>query len=152
MPNLSLEQGEAIAAGAFSYAEAQGLKPLTIMVLDSAGIPVLFKRSDGSPWLRFDIALGKAWGCLAMGTGGRALADRLEAAPALFEVVNAITRGRIVPSAGGVLVRGPDNEILGAAGVSGDHPDNDELAAIAGCAAAGLVADNGVKPLPLNAS
>jgi len=46
-----------------------------------------------------------------------------------------------VPVPGGVLVRGADKAIIGAVGVSGDTSDNDEAAALAGIAAAGLTAD-----------
>jgi uncharacterized protein GlcG (DUF336 family) len=42
---------------------------------------------------------------------------------------------------GGVLVRGADNSIIGAVGVTGDSSDNDEAAALAGLAEAGLTAD-----------
>lgn len=140
---LTLEQAERISDGVFNWASVHALKPLTVMVLDAAGIPVLFKRSDNSPWLRFDIARAKAWGCLAMGIGGRALAARADNAPALFDLVNTVTGGKVAAVPGGVLVRGEDGALLGALGVSGDTPDNDEHAAIAGCVAAGLRADTG---------
>ena len=47
----------------------------------------------------------------------------------------------MIPVAGGVLIRGDDKSIIGAIGVTGDSSDNDELAALAGLAAAGLTAD-----------
>jgi uncharacterized protein GlcG (DUF336 family) len=40
-----------------------------------------------------------------------------------------------------VLIRGSDKSIIGAVGVTGDTSDNDEAAALAGLAAAGLTAD-----------
>jgi uncharacterized protein GlcG (DUF336 family) len=40
--------------------------------------------------------------------------------------------------AGGVIVKGPDGLPIGAVGVTGDTSDNDEVAAMAGIAAAGL--------------
>lgn len=49
----------------------------------------------------------------------------------------------MVPVAGGVLIRAADGALIGAVGVSGDTSDNDEAAASAGIAAAGLVADGG---------
>jgi uncharacterized protein GlcG (DUF336 family) len=49
----------------------------------------------------------------------------------------------LMPVPGGVLIRNKDGDILGAVGVSGDTSDNDELAAIKGIEAAGLVADAG---------
>ena len=49
--------------------------------------------------------------------------------------------GSLIPVAGGVLIRGDDKSIIGAVGVTGDTSDNDEAAALAGLAAAGLTAD-----------
>jgi uncharacterized protein GlcG (DUF336 family) len=48
-----------------------------------------------------------------------------------------------VPVAGGVLVRDGGGKLLGSVGVSGDTSDNDEIAALAGIAAAGLKGDTG---------
>ncbi|MFL5286250.1 MAG: hypothetical protein ACJ8AW_36055 [Rhodopila sp.] len=40
-----------------------------------------------------------------------------------------------------MLIRGDDKSIIGAVGITGDTSDNDEAAALAGLAAAGLTAD-----------
>jgi uncharacterized protein GlcG (DUF336 family) len=42
-----------------------------------------------------------------------------------------------------VLIRSSAGELLGAVGVTGDNSDNDEMCAVAGIEAAGLVADTG---------
>ncbi|HEU4387098.1 MAG TPA: heme-binding protein, partial [Blastocatellia bacterium] len=55
----------------------------------------------------------------------------------------AVSRGRIVPSPGGVLILSGDNEVLGAVGISGDTGDNDEACAVAGIAAVDLIASPG---------
>ena len=57
-------------------------------------------------------------------------------------MISTAPRG-MVPAPGGVLIRDKKGAILGAVGISGDTSDNDELAAIAGIEAAGLVADAG---------
>jgi uncharacterized protein GlcG (DUF336 family) len=46
----------------------------------------------------------------------------------------------LVPVGGGVNVVDDEGRIIGAVGVSGDTSDNDEVAALAGIAAAGLKA------------
>jgi len=46
---------------------------------------------------------------------------------------------------GGVFVRAADGTLLGAVGVTGDASLNDEAAAVAGIAAAGLVAVTGAE-------
>jgi uncharacterized protein GlcG (DUF336 family) len=48
-----------------------------------------------------------------------------------------------VPVPGGVLIKDAAGRVLGSIGVSGDTSDNDEAAALAGIAAAGLVGDGG---------
>ena len=58
-------------------------------------------------------------------------------------VTVAFADGEFVPVPGGVLIRDADGNLLGAIGISGDTSDNDEAAALAGIAAAGLVAETG---------
>jgi uncharacterized protein GlcG (DUF336 family) len=144
MTSLSLHQAEGIVDSGLDRARELGLKPLTIAVLDAGGHLVAFKRQDKSGILRPDIAQGKAWGALGMGLGGRALAQRAEMAPAFFTSLASVSHGRIIPVPGGVLIRAADGDIVGAVGVSGDLPDNDEACAFFGIERVGLVADGGV--------
>jgi uncharacterized protein GlcG (DUF336 family) len=143
MTTLGLEAATRIADGALERAAELKLKPLTVAVLDSGGHLVAFKRQDRSGILRPDIALGKAWGTLGMGAGGRALAQRAAHAPAFYAALVGASEGRVIPVAGGVLVLDANKDILGAVGVSGDTPDNDESCAIHGIELAGLVAGVG---------
>ena len=54
-----------------------------------------------------------------------------------------MARGALVPVPGGVLIQDKDGKLLGAIGISGDTSDNDEAAALAGIAAAGLTGSAG---------
>ena len=143
MTLLSLAQATLIADKALEKAESLDFQPQTVVVLDAGGHIKVIKRSDGASLLRPEIAFGKAWGVLGMGFGGRDLAKRAEQAPAFFTALNAISNGRMVPDAGGVLIKDAQNEIIGSVGISGDTSDNDEICAVAGVVAAGLVADTG---------
>ncbi|WP_071466574.1 GlcG/HbpS family heme-binding protein [Polynucleobacter asymbioticus] len=143
MTLLSLAQANLIADKALEKAESLGFQPQTVAVLDAGGHIKVIKRSDGASLLRPEIAFGKAWGVLGMGFGGRDLAKRAEQAPAFFTALNAISNGRMVPVAGGVLIKDAQNEIIGSVGISGDTSDNDEVCAVAGVIAAGLVPDTG---------
>jgi len=78
-----------------------------------------------------------------MGFGGRELERRAQKAPGFFSVLTELTEGRMVPVPGGVLIRNGAGEILGSVGISGDTSVNDELCAVAGIKAAGLVPDTG---------
>ena len=144
MTDLTLDAARRIVATAFAKAAALKLKPLAIAVLDSRGVLKLFEAQDGTAGLvRPDIARGKAYGALALGQGSRALSKRMQESPHLVTAMMHATGGAIVPVAGGVLARDAGGRIVGAVGVSGDSSDNDELVAVAGIEAAGLVADGG---------
>jgi uncharacterized protein GlcG (DUF336 family) len=78
-----------------------------------------------------------------MGFGGREFARRATAQPSFITALIGVSGGRVVPAAGGVLIRSAAGEILGSVGISGDNSENDEVCAIHGIEAAGLVADPG---------
>ena len=143
MPNIQLQQALRIVEESLSRARGKGLQPLTVAVLDGGGHLVALGREDGSGLLRPQIAIGKAWGALGMGRGSRTLAERAQAHPEFFNALTVASGGRIFPVPGGVLVRNTDNELLGAVGISGDLPDEDESCAVAGIEAAALRADPG---------
>jgi uncharacterized protein GlcG (DUF336 family) len=100
-----------------------------------------FAAEDGTSLGRAEIAIGKAHGALTMGVGSRTLGLRAEERPHFIAAVTHAVGGSLIPVAGGVLVRGDDNSIIGAVGASGDTSDNDEAVVLAGLVAAGLTAD-----------
>lgn len=140
---VTLSQAQTICTAALEKGRKLDLTPLTVVVLDAAGVVVAMLREDNSSLLRPDIATGKAWGTLGMGFGGRELAKRSEALPQFFNALSDMSRGRMVPVPGGVLIRNGDGRIIGAVGISGDTSPNDEICAVHGIEAAGLVADTG---------
>lgn len=143
MNGISLEQARRIIAGALAKARDEGLKPLSVIVLDAGGHTTAFERQDGASAMRYKIAHGKAYGCIAMGLGSRALYERVRKQPYFLDAMNALADGALVPVPGGVLIRDEAGTLLGAVGVTGDNSGNDEICAIAGIEAAGLIADTG---------
>jgi uncharacterized protein GlcG (DUF336 family) len=143
MHRLTLDLASIIVDAALGEARDAGLKPLAVVVLDPGGHDVVLKREDGSGILRADIARGKAWGALGMGLGSRELGRRAEQNPRFYAALAAASGGRVIPNPGGVLIRNAGGDLLGAIGISGDQADRDEMCAIAGVGAAGLVADAG---------
>jgi uncharacterized protein GlcG (DUF336 family) len=117
--------------------------PQTLVVLDTGGHVVCAKREDGSGIIRFEVAVGKAYGALGMGWGSRTMMERAAQNPNFLTAIAAASGGRLVPNPGGVLIRDAGNQIIGALGISGDTADNDEIIAVAGIEAAGLKADPG---------
>jgi len=139
--SLGLEAAATIVDTAIALRAREGLLPLAVAVLDAGGQLVCFKREDGCGVLRFDIALGKAWGALGMGMPTRQIRDRLAQRPAFQGALAAASDGRFVPVPGGVLVLDAEGEAIGAVGISGDASDKDEYCAIAAVQAAGLASD-----------
>jgi uncharacterized protein GlcG (DUF336 family) len=140
MTKLDLAAAEAIVREAILYGRKAGFEPLTVVVLDERAAVKAAGADDGASIARFDIARGKAAGCLAFGFGARELAKR---PPAFLTAVGQLPGVTIVPVPGGVLVRDAARAILGAVGISGDTGEHDEEAAVAGIAAAGHIADTG---------
>jgi uncharacterized protein GlcG (DUF336 family) len=145
MEPLSLNIASLIVDKALEKGREQGFAPLTVAVLDAGGHLKVLKREDQSSLLRQEIAMGKAWGVLGMGFGGRELARRAAKMPTFFNALSDLSGGRMVPVAGGVLIRSASGEILGSVGISGDTSDNDEICAVHGIKAAGLTPDTGDK-------
>jgi uncharacterized protein GlcG (DUF336 family) len=147
MTTLTLAQASTIVDKALEKGRELKLHPLTVVVLDAGGHLVAMKREDKSGILRTEIATGKAWGTLGMGFGGREFARRAAAGGVFLQALMAASGGRVVPAPGGVLIKDAagdiPGDIIGAVGISGDTSDKDEACALAGIAAAGLIADTG---------
>jgi len=143
MSKLTLAQASQITDAALAEGRKRNLLPLTVVVLDAGGHVIALKREDGSSLLRPQVATAKAWGTLGMGFGGRELVRRAQANPVFFGTLTELAGGNMVPVPGGVLIRDAEKNIIGAVGISGDVSDADEACALAGIAAAGLVADAG---------
>ena len=140
MSNITLDQASTIVDAALAKGREMNLKPLTFSVLDAGGLLVAFKREDKSSLLRGDIASGKAWGSLGMGTSTRTLGERAAGNPSFFGALSDLSGGKILTSPGGVLVQDTEGEIIGAVGASGASGASDEACVIAGIEAAGLIA------------
>lgn len=60
--SLTLKDASGSLEHALSIARENKLLPIAIVILDSGGNPVAFKREDGCGIMRIDIATVKAWG------------------------------------------------------------------------------------------
>lgn len=138
---LTLRKARMIIKAAMAKGNDAGFKPLSVVVLDAGGHVMAFERADGASVGRFEIARGKAYGCIMLGLGGTAIQSRGEAQPVFVDAMNGAFDGRFVPVKGGVLIRDSKGHVLGAVGVTGDTSDNDTIAAVAGIEAASLAAE-----------
>ncbi len=138
-----MDQALLIAQTTLAEGKRKGFAPLCAVVLDAGGHALALLRDETASISRPEIATAKAAGCLGMGFGGREIAKRAAAVPNFIAALNGIFPKGILPVPGGVLIRNAAGALIGAVGVTGDTSDNDELCALAGIAAAGLVADTG---------
>ena len=141
MTKLTLQQANRIIEGALAKAREMKLKPLGVVVLDESGHLKAAQREDSASMFRIEIAIGKAWGAVAMGASSRTLAARAKDNPNFFVTLAATAGGKFLPQTGAVLIRNASGELLGAAGASGGTGEEDEAACIAGIEHAGLVAE-----------
>jgi uncharacterized protein GlcG (DUF336 family) len=138
MTALTLEQAQQIIAGALAHSKSKGYKPMGVVVLDESGHLKAFAREDGATMMRYDVALGKAYGAVGFGASSRTLAERAKDNPNFFLGLAATAQGKLLAQPGAVLIKDAQGRILGAAGASGGTGDEDEEICAAGVKAAGL--------------
>ena len=143
MTELTLETAQKIATETLKTAREKAFKPLSVVVYDARGALKALLSEDGTSLKRAEIAMGKAYGALALGVGSRALHKMATDRPYFVASATHAVGGQLVPVPGGVLIKDGQGQTLGSVGVSGDTSDNDEIAAAGGIKAAGLVFDTG---------
>lgn len=140
MAVITLGQANTIIAAALTKARELALNPVAVAVVCPGGHLIAFQRADGASTLRPQIATAKASGALGLGVNSRTIAEMAADRPSFIASLGPISPAGIVPAAGGVIVKDSSGAIIGAVGITGDTADNDEICALAGIAAAGLIA------------
>ena len=114
---ISLQQANAIVAGAFERAEDLGLKPLAVAVMDAGGHLIAYQRQDGASIGRFQIAGGKAAGALFLGVSSRTIGEMAVERPTFIASAAAAAPAGLIPAPGGVIVADATGTVVGAVGV-----------------------------------
>jgi uncharacterized protein GlcG (DUF336 family) len=143
MSELKSRIAQRIVAATLKAAREASLQPVAVAVYDARGALKAFQAEDGTSLKRGEIAMGKAYGAIALGVPSRTVGAMAQERPHFIAATSHIVDGPLVPAAGGVLIRDKRGALVGAVGVSGDLSDKDEAAALAGAAAVGLTADAG---------
>ena len=139
MAGIALAEARRIVAGAQKRAEEID-KPITVVVVDPAGFPVLIERMDGARPLQPQIATSKAYTAAVMQRPCSMLKGWAEHEPTFFAQVSRMGHHPIVATGGGFpLAR--EGEIIGAIGISGGTGDEDEALARAALADLGYTLD-----------
>ena len=137
---INLDEALKICQETLKKGREEKFMPLTVTVLDVAGVVRATLAEQGSGSTRANVAYAKAATCLAFGASTNILRGVLEDQPRLdkaFTGMQILAGGNLIPTPGGLLIQ-KDGKNIGAIGVSGDRSDQDEIAAIAGIEATGL--------------
>jgi uncharacterized protein GlcG (DUF336 family) len=121
---ISLEQAQALVNAGVRVAAERGYL-VTVAVVDDNGIFVAAGRMDGAKIVAFDNARGKAYTAAAYRQSTTGLEHRPAPKTLFYTGENAVNGDRMAMGQGGLPIwRG--NELIGAIGVSGAAPHEDE--------------------------
>ena len=125
---LTLAGADMVAQAAEAEALGRGAR-VVIAVVDEGGKPIVLRRLDGAQVASVDVAMDKARSAAVFRRPSKELEDQ-------------VRDGRFgaLQLAGGVTLQGGvpltvDGQAVGAIGVSGETPDEDEAVALAGAQA-----------------
>lgn len=141
MTTVTLDQAERMIDAIFARGRELGCRPLSVVVVEPGAKVKAFKKEDGSAMMRFEMAFGKAYAALALGRSSSLVRVRAEQRPMFMDYLLRASDDQIFPEGGGMLVRDPTGEVIGAIGVTGDTQERDEELAAHGIHAAGLKTD-----------
>ncbi len=129
---ITLEDARRVVSAAEEKAREIG-QPMDIAVLDSGRNLKFFARMDDA-WLgSIEIAIDKAYTSASFELSTEDLASQAQPGQPLFGI-NTTNNSRVVIFAGGIPIQ-RDGQVVGAVGVSGGTPDQDQQVAEAGAAA-----------------
>jgi uncharacterized protein GlcG (DUF336 family) len=129
---LSSHQAQKVIEGAEGKAREMGL-PVVIAVLDAGAHLKAFRRMDGAVLAYLDLALRKASTAVLFQANSEDIWEYCKPgapAPGL-----ELTNGGLAPFGGGIPLKCPDGQVIGALGVSGGSVAQDMDVAKAGFAA-----------------
>lgn len=123
-PVLTADELGPMLDAARAAAHARGLT-MSIAIVDDGGYPLRLERIDGAGVMTPAVALAKARTAALMRGSTRILAERVVKEPALLRLTEYL------PMEGGLPIV-VDGVCVGAIGVSGGKPDDDEAVGQAG--------------------
>jgi len=107
-----------------SKAKEMGLI-VSIAVVNEEGHVISLARMDGAGFLSPDIALGKAGAAAAFKRPTAEIQTVAESRQAFFSGISTLAHGRFLAGMGGLPIL-KDKQLLGAVGVSGAKPEQDQ--------------------------
>ena len=131
---VKYEQAREIIEAAHVRAAHLNLR-VSVAVVDAGAHLIALGRMDGAIPISPQIAEAKAVSAAMFQRDGGSLLQTATERPAFFTAVSGLTRTKLVPGPGSVLLLERDGAVVGAIGVSGAKPEQDLECAEAGAAA-----------------
>ena len=126
MEQLKLDEAMRMISASVQKAEELGIR-VCISILDPRGDIIVVTRMDGALWRTVPISQGKAAASAAWDMPSGDLKDRWD--QPVVRALSMMENGRLIPWQGALPIRREDGTLVGAIGVSGAKPDQDELVA-----------------------
>jgi glc operon protein GlcG len=126
---ISLAAADRIAGAAEAEAKRRG-STVVIVVVDDGGYPIVLRRLDDTQVASVEVGIGKARTAAIFRRPSKVFEDQIKNGRLASLVLPGAT-----PLQGGVPIS-LDGKVIGAIGVSGNSPQEDEEIALAGAAVA----------------
>ena len=140
--SIDLDSANRIIETGMRMAREHRHMPLTFCILGAGGLLVSMQRDDNSSIMRYEIAYGKAWACLALGHSTHFMEKVMAGSrPHFLDSLPVAAGGRFVPALGGILIRDTGSKIIGALGITGDTGENDEWVGVEAIKQCGFLPD-----------
>jgi len=123
---IKTKMAQNMVAKAIEKATVEFKRPICVAVCDKYGFLLAFARMDGTPVRSIEISQGKAYTAARMGVNTDAFLERLyrENIPASY-----FCDARLTGMPGGCILKDAAGNIIGAAGISGLAPQEDQAIA-----------------------
>lgn len=135
MIEMTLEMAQKVATAAHE-ASKQFKKAMSVSVVDEAGRLVFYSRADGAGFFTFDTSRAKAMAAASFRRSTMDITEHKDQNPLLWYSLPSVMPAQALPSPGGVPIW-KDGHVIGAIGIGGGMPDEDDTCAIAGANAVG---------------
>jgi uncharacterized protein GlcG (DUF336 family) len=141
MASISLETAMEIGRIAYLEGASRGVTAMSVVVTDAGGHVRLAMRADAQGIFGVETATAKCTAALGFNRSSLVLSKNFENAAAVAGLQGAVG-GKFLPLGGAIVVTDAAGDIVGAAGVSGGMPVDDDAIIRAAVEAAGLHAFN----------
>ena len=133
MPEITLEKARETVSASIAKAKELGVK-MCIAVVDTGANLKAFARMDKAFLGSVDVAIKKARTAKLFDFNTEEIGKLSQPGGPLFGIENS--NGGLITFAGGIPIRNKNGEVIGAIGVSGSMPQQDQMVAEAGAQAA----------------